>query len=66
VIGLINSFLLLAGFLIFPLSLSFLCQTKATIRCFPLEKNQEGAVEGKKCFYSGKDATHMAIFARAF
>jgi len=41
-------------------------ETKATIRCFPLEKNQDGAVEGKKCFYSGKDATHMAIFARAF
>ena len=26
----------------------------------------EGAVTGKKCFYSGDDATHMALFARAF
>ena len=41
-------------------------ETKATIRCFPLDKNGPGAIDGKKCFYSGKDATHIAIFARAF
>jgi len=39
---------------------------KATIRCYPLDLNHEGAVEGKTCFYSGKPATHMALFARAF
>ncbi|EKX48097.1 prolyl-tRNA synthetase, partial [Guillardia theta CCMP2712] len=41
-------------------------ETKATIRCFPFAHNGPGAVNGKKCFYSGKDATHMALFARAF
>jgi len=41
-------------------------ECKATIRCYPLEANGEGAVEGKKCFYSGEDATHMALFGRAF
>ena len=39
-------------------------ETRATIRCFPLEGQAEA--EGKTCFYSGKPATHMAIFARAF
>mmetsp|Transcript_33399 Transcript_33399/g.67777 ORF Transcript_33399/g.67777 Transcript_33399/m.67777 type:complete len:460 (-) Transcript_33399:152-1531(-) len=40
---------------------------KATIRCFPWHLNASpDAVKGKKCFYSGDDATHMAIFARAF
>jgi prolyl-tRNA synthetase len=38
---------------------------KATIRCYPLDANIKPPV-GKKCFYSGEDATHMAIFARAF
>jgi len=38
--------------------------TKATIRCYPLD--QQHRVEGRQCFYSGKPATHMAIFARAF
>lgn len=37
---------------------------KATIRCYPLDGQDEAV--GKKCFYSGKDATHMAIFARAY
>jgi len=37
---------------------------KATIRCYPLEFQKEA--EGKNCFYSGKPATHMAIFARAY
>ena len=37
---------------------------KATIRCYPLEGQEEAA--GKACFYSGEPATHMAIFARAY
>jgi prolyl-tRNA synthetase len=37
---------------------------KATVRCYPLENR--GEAEGKTCFYSGKPATHMAIFARAY
>ena len=37
---------------------------KATIRCYPLEGQEEAAA--KACFYSGEPATHMAIFARAF
>ena len=37
---------------------------KATIRCYPLEWNS--APPNEKCFFSGQDATHMAIFARAF
>jgi prolyl-tRNA synthetase len=39
-------------------------ETKATIRCYPLDAQAD--LEGKKCFYSGDAATHMAIFARAF
>ena len=39
-------------------------ETKATIRCYPLDK--QDLAEGKTCFYSGKPATHMALFARAF
>ena len=37
---------------------------KATIRCFPLDAQDD--LEGKTCFYSGRPATHMAIFARAY
>jgi prolyl-tRNA synthetase len=37
-------------------------ETKATIRCFPLE--QPGG-EGT-CFYTGRPATRVAIFARAY
>ena len=40
------------------------CQ--ATIRCYPIKENAEGMHEGKKCFYSGDDATHMALIGRAF
>ena len=40
------------------------CQ--ATIRCYPLHLNQDPPAMGVKCFYSGDQATHMAIFARAF
>ena len=39
---------------------------KATIRCYPLALNQAPPPDGVKCFYSGDQATHMAIFARAF
>eukprot|EP00636_Phaeomonas_parva_P017068 CAMPEP_0118870978 /NCGR_PEP_ID=MMETSP1163-20130328/13736_1 /TAXON_ID=124430 /ORGANISM="Phaeomonas parva, Strain CCMP2877" /LENGTH=590 /DNA_ID=CAMNT_0006806037 /DNA_START=18 /DNA_END=1790 /DNA_ORIENTATION=+ len=39
---------------------------RATVRCYPFDAN-EGFVPGsKKCFYSGEDATHMAIFSRAY
>lgn len=41
-------------------------ETKATIRCYPLENNLTPPPEGTKCFYSGEQATHIAIFARAF
>lgn len=41
-------------------------ECKATIRCYPLENNKEGMVDGKTCFYSGEPATHMALFGRAF
>jgi len=40
------------------------CQ--ATIRCYPLAENEAKMYEGQKCFYSGEDATHMALFGRAF
>lgn len=41
-------------------------ECKATIRCYPLAANSEGKHKGKKCFYSGEEATHMALFGRAF
>ena len=41
-------------------------ECRATIRCYPLDVNNQGMHEGKKCFYSGEDATHMALFGRAF
>lgn len=39
---------------------------KATIRCFPFEHNEAPPAQGVKCFYSGRQATHIALFARAF
>jgi len=39
-------------------------ETKATIRCYPLAEQHR--VEGRVCFHSGRPATHMALFARAF
>ena len=39
-------------------------KTKYTIRCFP-HAHQELA-KGQKCFMSGKEATHIALLARAF
>lgn len=41
-------------------------ECKATIRCYPLEENKKNLHRGKKCFYSGEDATHMALIGRAF
>lgn len=41
-------------------------ECKATIRCYPMDVNEAGMHDGKKCFYSGEDATHMALFGRAF
>ncbi len=39
-------------------------QTKATIRCLPF--GNEAEANGKVCFYTGKPATNMAIFAKAY
>ena len=39
---------------------------KATIRCYPFDQNKKPPADGVKCFYSGEQATHMAIFARNF
>ena len=42
---------------------------KATIRCFPTFANNQDAqkeLQNEKCFYSGLQATHRALFARAF
>jgi prolyl-tRNA synthetase len=41
-------------------------ECKATIRCYPLSENEGGLHAGQKCFYCGADATHMALFGRAF
>jgi prolyl-tRNA synthetase len=37
---------------------------KATIRCYP--SATQDMAKDKTCFYSGKPATHMALFGRAF
>lgn len=37
---------------------------KATIRCYP--RDGQAAAEGRRCFYSGEPATHIALFGRAF
>jgi prolyl-tRNA synthetase len=39
---------------------------KATIRCYPFVYNEECPGNDVKCFYSGDQATHYALFARAF
>ncbi|MCB9746676.1 MAG: proline--tRNA ligase, partial [Alphaproteobacteria bacterium] len=39
-------------------------ETKATIRCYPLDQQDKAA--GRTCFYSGRPATHIALFARAY
>ena len=40
-------------------------QTRFTLRCFPHAHQRELAA-GARCFYSGRPATHVALFARAF
>ena len=37
-------------------------ETKATIRCIPLDENPDGTL----CIYSGKPAQHQVIFAKAY
>ena len=37
-------------------------ETKATIRCIPLDANEESG----KCVYSGKDSPRRVLFARAY
>ena len=37
-------------------------ETKATLRCIPLEQPGDSG----KCFFTGKPADRMAIFARAY
>ena len=37
-------------------------ETRATIRCYPLD----GQSPAGPCFYSGRPATHVAVFARAY
>ena len=39
-------------------------ECKATIRCYPDAHNPPAP--GAECFYSGRPATHVALFARAF
>jgi prolyl-tRNA synthetase len=39
-------------------------ETRATIRCYPLDGQAQAA--GKVCFKTGRPATHIAIFARAY
>lgn len=41
-------------------------ECKATIRCYPFDHNVSPPQQGVKCFYSGEQATHMALFGRAF
>ena len=41
-------------------------ECKATIRCYPFEHNSIPPPPGVVCFYCGEQATHMALFARAF
>ena len=38
--------------------------TKLTLRCYPFDRQQEA--NGKKCFYSKRPATNIAVFARAY
>ncbi len=39
-------------------------ETRATLRAYPLEGQEEA--RGRTCFRTGRPATHMAIFARAY
>jgi prolyl-tRNA synthetase len=42
-------------------------ECKATIRCYPAPQNSDPKeLKDLKCFYSGRPATHMALFGRAY
>jgi len=36
-------------------------ETGATVRCFPLERQETG-----RCFYTGKEGAKLAVFAKAY
>ena len=40
--------------------------TGYTLRCYPTSRQGRGAVVGSTCIVTGKPATHVALFARAF
>jgi prolyl-tRNA synthetase len=41
-------------------------ETRATMRCIPLDQDNEKPAHGGKCVYCGKPAAERAIFARAY
>jgi prolyl-tRNA synthetase len=41
-------------------------ETRATMRCIPLDQDNEKSAHGDKCVYCGKPAAERAIFARAY
>jgi len=41
-------------------------ETRATMRCIPLDQDNEKRAHGGKCVYCGKPAAERAIFARAY
>jgi prolyl-tRNA synthetase len=41
-------------------------ETRATMRCIPLDQDNEKNAHGGKCVYCGKPAAERAIFARAY
>jgi prolyl-tRNA synthetase len=41
-------------------------ETRATMRCIPLDQDNDKSAHGGKCVYCGKPAAERAIFARAY
>ena len=41
-------------------------EARATMRCIPLDQDNEESAHGSKCVYCGKPAAERAIFARAY
>jgi prolyl-tRNA synthetase len=41
-------------------------ETRATMRCIPLDQDNEKSAHGGKCVHCGKPAAERAIFARAY
>ena len=41
-------------------------EARATMRCIPLDQDNEKSAHGGKCVYCGKPASERAIFARAY